>query len=189
MKPVDIVNDRIKQLILLAQNGDTEAFHELVILHDEKIMTLAYQLTQNTQDAEDLYQDVFLKAYRKIKTYKFKSRFYTWLYRITVNTAINTGRKSSNLPIDDESRLEKHQSTEWYADKDNLPSEDIMNDITKAVNTLPAKQKTVFVLKHFQGLKIREISNIIGSTEGTVKKYLFRAAGTLRTSLKGLNHV
>lgn len=188
LKPADIVDDRTKQLILLAQNGDTEAFHELVATHDKKIMTLAYQLTQNTQDAEDLYQEVFLKVYRKIKTYKFKSSFYTWLYRVTVNTFINLQRKASNLLIDDIRDMEKHQSGEWYVQNDHIPSDDIMNDISKAVNQLPAKQKTVFILKHFQGLKIKEISGIVGSTDGTVKKYLFRAAGTLKTLLKGLNH-
>jgi DNA-directed RNA polymerase specialized sigma subunit, sigma24 homolog len=76
----------IRQLIQLAQAGDSEAFHQLVVLHDEKIMTLAFQLTQNKTDAEDLYQEVFIKAYKSISKFRFQSAFYTWLYRITVNT-------------------------------------------------------------------------------------------------------
>ncbi len=188
MKPVEIVNERTKQLILLAQNGDSETFHELVALHDKQIMTLAYQLTQNTHDAEDLYQEVFLKAYRNIKSYKFKSSFYTWLYRITVNTAINMSRKSSNLPIDDMADIERDRSLIWFKQKENPHSKEIMNEVSTAVDLLPVKQKTVFILKHFQGLKIKDISKIIGSTEGTVKQYLFRAMGTLRISLKELNH-
>ena len=89
----------IRQLIQLAQAGDSEAFHQLVVLHDEKIMTLAFQLTQNKTDAEDLYQEVFIKAYKSISKFRFQSAFYTWLYRITVNTFYNLKRSQNKMPI------------------------------------------------------------------------------------------
>ncbi|MBC8215227.1 MAG: RNA polymerase sigma factor [Candidatus Marinimicrobia bacterium] len=178
------MDEKIRQLIFLAQDGNTEMFHELVALHDKRIMILAYQLTQNTQDAEDLCQDVFLKVYRNIKSYKFKSDFYTWIYRITVNTALNQKRKSSLLPITDIHEYENDPHMGWVSDVGDSPVIDIAPDIAIAVNRLPPKQKTVFVLKHFQGQKIREIAVILGCSEGTIKRYLFRAMEKLRTSLK-----
>jgi RNA polymerase sigma-70 factor (ECF subfamily) len=180
-----ILKNDIRQLIQLAQAGDSEAFHQLVAIHDEKIMTLAYQLTQNKYDAEDLYQEVFIKAYKSISKFRFQSAFYTWLYRITVNTFYNLKRTQNKMPIQEALEdgsdplmniTEKPEST---SDRD-----EIMKAVKAAANQLPDKQRTAFLLKHMQNLKIREISGIMGIGEGTVKKYLFRAMEKLRNELK-----
>ena len=90
---------KVQDLILDAKTGNAEAFHALVAYHDEKIMTLAFQLTQNKTDAEDLYQEVFIKAYKSLSKFRFQSAFYTWLYRITVNTFYNLKRSQNKMLI------------------------------------------------------------------------------------------
>ena len=179
----------IRQLIQLAQAGDSKAFHQLVALHDEKIMTLAFQLTQNTTDAEDLYQEVFIKAYKSISKFRFQSAFYTWLYRITVNTFYNLKRSQNKMPIlealEDGSDHLLNISEE---PNDSPERNEIIIAVKEAAEKLPQKQRTAFLLKHMQNLKIREISGIMGIGEGTVKKYLFRAMEKLRIELKDYRH-
>ncbi|MCH7612173.1 MAG: RNA polymerase sigma factor [Candidatus Marinimicrobia bacterium] len=182
------MTDKIKQLIKDAQNGDSHSFHQLVALHDEKIMVLAYQLMKNKQDAEDLYQDAFVKAYNNIRSFRFESSFYTWLYRITVNTALNMKRKMS--------RMRTQEPIENYDPIENIPEPvstnkrgEINRAIKAATNELPEKQRTAFILKYLQDLKIKDVSAIMGISEGTVKKYLFRAMEKMRIQLKEYRYV
>ena len=179
----------IRQLIQLAQAGDSKAFHQLVALHDEKIMTLAFQLTQNTTDAEDLYQEVFIKAYKSISKFLFQGAFYTWLYRITVNTYYKLKRSQNKMTIQE--KLEDgsdHLLNISEEPNDSPDRNEIIIAVKEAAEKLPQKQRTAFLLKHMQNLKIREISGIMGIGEGTVKKYLFRAMEKLRIELKDYQH-
>lgn len=180
------MNNETRQLILQAQAGNVQAFHDLVALYDGKIMSLALQLTRNQMDAEDLYQEVFLKAYKKINQFRFESEFYTWLYRITVNTALNLKRKLAYLPFRDADPDFPEDYQEWVSDQSFAAdqSAEIRSAVKQATLALPAKQRVVFLLKHMQNLKIREIAAIMGITEGTVKRYLFRAVEKLRKELK-----
>lgn len=179
------MDKEIRQLILEAQTGDAIAFQKLVARHDERIMTLAYQLTRNPQDAEDLYQEVFIKAYRSLKQFQFKSEFYTWLYRITVNTFHNLNRKLSKFKYQEEEKLSDSPINQIPDEEDRTSDrQEIMAAVKEAAQKLPVKQKTVFMLKHLQGLKIREIAVIMEIGEGTVKKYLFRAMEKLRQDLE-----
>lgn len=177
-----------KQLILNAQSGDSNAFHRLVAMHDERIMVLAYQLMKNEQDAEDLYQESFVKAYKSLHTFRLESSFYTWLYRITVNTAINMKRKLARLrlqePREDFDPLDKIAES-----SNNENSGEIIKAIKIAADTLPEKQRTVFILKYLQKMKIKEIGVIMDIGEGTVKKYLFRAMEKMRKELKEYRYV
>jgi len=184
------VDEHIKKLIISAQGGDADAFHDLVKLHDERIMILAYQLTHNEYDAEDLYQEVFFKVYKKINSFRFQSEFYTWLYRITVNTAYNFKRKEGKIKTVEP--LENSDSPfDWIADKSNndMDQKEIREAISNALEDLPHQQRTVFILKHLQKLKIKDISLILNISDGTVKKYLFRAMEKLRGSLKEYRYV
>ena len=185
------MDNNTKHLILLAQSGDHAAFHKLVALHDERIMILAYQMTKNEKDAEDLYQDVFLKAFKYIKQFEFRSEFYTWLYRITVNTAYNFHRKRSRMHIVDSGPGNDYDPINWIAaeEKDETPSNEVRTAVKECLNILPKQQRTVFILKHLQKLKIKDIAAIMGVSEGTVKKYLFRAMEKLRVALKEYRHV
>lgn len=179
------LENNITTLILEAQGGNTEAFHELVSYHDERVMTLALQLTRDKQDAEDLYQEVFMKAYKAIGFFCLKSEFFTWLYRITVNSFYNLQRKASRIQ-QQESLDPEIDSTHDIAD-DSIPSaanEEIQDAVTNALNQLPIQQKTAFVMKHHEGLKIREIATIMNLSDGTVKRYLFRAIEKLRPMLQ-----
>lgn len=179
----------IRQLIQLAQAGDSEAFHQLVVLHDEKIMTLAFQLTQNKTDAEDLYQEVFIKAYKSISKFRFQSAFYTWLYRITVNTFYNLKRSQNKMPIQEVLEDGSDHLLNISEEPNDFPERnEIIIAVKEAAEKLPQKQRTAFLLKHMQNLKIREISGIMGISEGTVKKYLFRAMEKLRIELKDYRH-
>ncbi len=182
------MTDKIKQLIKDAQNGDSYSFHQLVALHDEKIMVLAYQLMRNKQDAEDLYQEAFVKAYKNIQAFRFESSFYTWLYRITVNTALNMKRKMS--------RMYTQEPIENYDPIENIPQPgstnkhgEINRAIKAATDELPEKQRTAFILKYLQNMKIKDIAAIMDIGEGTVKKYLFRAIEKMRIQLKEYRYV
>ena len=176
------MKNEIRQLIQLAQAGDSEAFHQLVALHDEKIMTLALQLTRHRQDAEDLYQEVFLKAYKNIESFRMESSFYTWLYRIMVNAFLNHQRKEEKITIQESSR-ELPNPVESISAQPQ-PDTEVSERINQILMALPKQQKTVFILKHFQGLKIREISDMMNISSGTIKKYLFRAMEKMRFGLK-----
>ncbi|MFQ6614594.1 MAG: RNA polymerase sigma factor [Fidelibacterota bacterium] len=184
------MDENTKQLILEAQQANREAFHQLVAQHDERIMTLALQLTKNRQDAEDLYQDVFLKAFRKIHQFRFESEFYTWLYRITVNTAYNLSRKRSRIQVADPRSGDERDPLTLIPGDDRTDDHatEIMQQVRKALQELPKQQQIVFILKHLQNLKIKDIAAIMGISDGTVKKYLFRAVEKLRAQLKEIRY-
>ncbi|MBT3299434.1 MAG: RNA polymerase sigma factor [Candidatus Marinimicrobia bacterium] len=173
---------KVQDLILDAKTGNAEAFHALVAYHDEKIMTLALQLTRHRQDAEDLYQEVFLKAYKNIESFRMESSFYTWLYRIMVNAFLNHQRKEEKITIQESSR-ELPNPVESISAQPQ-PDTEVSERINQILMALPKQQKTVFILKHFQGLKIREISDMMNISSGTIKKYLFRAMEKMRFGLK-----
>jgi len=176
------VKPEVQHLILDAKTGNAEAFHALVAYHDEKMMTLALQLTRHQQDAEDLYQEVFLKAYRYIGSFRMESSFYTWLYRIMVNSFLNHQKKEGKMEIQEPS-LDFPDPIEALP-ADPAPDKEIANQINHLLSSLPKQQKTVFILKHLQGLKIREISEVMDISSGTIKKYLFRAMEKMRSDLK-----
>jgi RNA polymerase sigma-70 factor (ECF subfamily) len=185
------VNEETRQLIISAQEGDDVAFHKIVAMYDERIMLLALQITQNQQDAEDVYQETFIKTYKNLKKFRFESEIYTWMYRIAVNTAYNFKRKQSKIQLveptqsDDRDRVDQIPETN--------PADDSTKEFNKAVreslHLLPRQQRTVFILKHLQNLKIKDIANILNISDGTVKKYLFRAVEKLQVALKEYNYV
>lgn len=180
------MDDKTTQLIINAQTGDAESFHQLVALHDDRIMALAFQLSKNQSDAEDIYQDVFVKAWKSIKSFRMESEFFTWLYRITVNTFLTHQKKISRMNIQDSDSDSGYDPLDWVQSSpdDTQKSEEINASVQLAIKSLPEKQKTAFILKHMQHLKIREIANIMDISEGTVKKYLFRAMEKMRIELK-----
>jgi len=184
------VNEETRQLIIAAQEGDDNAFHEIVALHDERIMLLALQITQNEQDAEDVYQETFIKTYRNLKKFRFESEIYTWMYRIAVNTAYNFKRKESKIqmiePTQSDNRDHIDQITESNSNDDS--SQEFTKAVRASLHLLPKQQRTVFILKHLQNLKIKDIASILNISDGTVKKYLFRAVEKLQVALKEYNY-
>ena len=174
------MDEQTVTLIRTAQGGDQRAYQQLVAMYDSRIMALALQLLRNKEDAEDIYQEVFLKAWRNLGSFEFKSDFFTWLYRITTNTCYSyrTGKQRhhlENIPLE-----------EGYHDAyiDVAPARDEQQEsILQAVDELPPKQRTVFVLRYYQGHKVADIAVLLGLTTGTVKRYLHRATHKLRKDL------
>ena len=179
-------------LIKRAQRGNLRAFEELVCLYDAKVLKIIYSMINNIEDSRDIYQEVFIKVFRSIGRFKFQSEFYTWLFRIVINTCITYRKQRTKQQhvFFDETAIEN--SEHWkIVDAHSIqnPEEQFINtelshQITASINELSAKQKSVFVLRHYHGYKLKEIAEILKCSEGTVKNYLFRATQRLRNSLK-----
>ena len=173
------------ELINMAVSGDALAFDELVCRYDKMVLAIAVKYAEDNDDAKDIYQDVFIRVYRGLKKFKFESEFSTWLFRITTNVCLTYSsqkKKKKFVSIFNEED-EENESISGLQDQENTPekftaSSEIFENINSAVNHLPPKQKMIFILKHFEGYKLREISEIMDIKEGTVKKYLF-ASGSV----------
>ncbi|MEA3499938.1 MAG: sigma-70 family RNA polymerase sigma factor [Candidatus Marinimicrobia bacterium] len=172
-------------IIKRAQAGDMVAFEQIVRNYEERVLMIAIKIAKNEQDAEDIAQNVFITIFRKIDSFKFKSSFYSWLYRITMNTAFNhiKTRKYDEF-LTNEENDEKNLAITNNDSTDISEGEVFQKALKNALNKLPEKQRTVFVMKYNQQLKIKEIASILDLHQGTVKKYLFRANEKLRILLK-----
>ena len=138
------------------------------------------QILKNKEDAEDIYQEMFMKAWRNLPSFEFKSDFYTWLYRIAINSCYSyrTGKQRYHL---ENIALEEGYHDVYIEHKPDRT--DQQEYIIAAVDALPQKQKTVWVMRYYQGHKIKEIAVLMGLTSGTVKRYLHRATLKLRKDL------
>ncbi len=175
-------------LIRHACKGDIDAFRRLFEENNRRIFFLALDLTGNIHDAEDLTQEVFISAFSSLEKFRGESRFSSWLYRITINLWINRRRKKSleifNRKINS-SELERMQKTDNSSlDPERCAESALVElNIKKALERLSAKERSIFVLKHYHDLKLKEISEILGISLGTVKSTLFRAMRRLRKEL------
>ena len=180
-------------LIIQAQKGDQNAFEALVYRYDRSVLSIALKYSNNEDDAKDLYQEVFIRVYRSIKGFRFQSEFSTWLFRITTNVCLTYKSRSKEhlkVSIDKDYDDEENEfSTKKELVYDGLSPEEISSGanlreiVNAAVESLSPKQKMTFVLKHYEGYKIREIAEMLNCKEGTVKKYLFDATKNLRKKL------
>ena len=176
-----------------AQNGNTEALRLLFEDNRQKIFSLAFQYVKNVEDAEDILQETFIKAYRSLDKFQSRNgtRFSPWLYRIGINCSIDYLRRNKNRRL-------KHSDTD---DLDNFSSgsgnsssepeqtrdrKEIREKIDQTLNRLSGRQKMIFILKHYQELTTAEIAEYLGCSEGSVKRQLFRAVQTVKQHLKGL---
>jgi RNA polymerase sigma-70 factor (ECF subfamily) len=179
-------------LIRRAQRGNLKAFEDLVKRYDEKIMRMIFNMVNDVEDTRDIYQEVFLKAYQSIAKFRFASEFYTWLYRIAVNTCINFRKRKTIIQHDsldnyldaNNDNWQIHKTSENRNPEELLINKELSEQIQKSIDGLSAKQKSVFVLKHYQGYKLSEIAVIMSCSEGTIKNYMFRAVQKLKGSLK-----
>lgn len=179
------------ETIRAAQEGDTKAFDELVRIYDRQVFKIAYDITGNTHDAHDVFQETFLRAFSKISTFRFDSSFKTWLLRIAINLSKNHYKKQRlkkwfSLGSDYETPLcgMQNKENEEFADPDRqLESRETMTMIHNALAQLSENQRIVFVLKHMHGYKVKEIAEKTGYSEGTVKTHLFRGTRKLKNVL------
>jgi len=182
-------------LIHQAKQGNENAFEQLVYKYDRTVLSIALKYTGNTDDAKDLYQEVFIRVYRGINNFQFRSEFSTWLYRITVNVCLSYKSRSKehlNVSIeeDEDSDFTRDHSEqliyEGSSPDEEAEGSELAEIVNAALETLSPRQKVTFVLKHYEGYKIREIAEILECKEGTVKKYLFDAIKNLRKKLSGI---
>jgi RNA polymerase sigma-70 factor (ECF subfamily) len=183
------------ELIREAQRGNHAAFEELVRQYDGPVLRLAYHMTRSEQDAQDIYQEAFLKAYRNIGNFRFECSFYTWIYRIVTNLCLDHLRKRQVRKEDSgvvtDSDGESFDTLDQVADVRSgaSPEKDLMRRelgrrIAKALQKLTPRERMVFEMKHYQGLKLRTIGEILNTTEETAKNTLFRGTQKLRAALK-----
>ncbi len=192
-------SDEEKLLIEQAQSGDRMAFEELIRRHDREILRLAFHMLGNREEAREVFQETFLKAYRSLSRFRFESSFYTWIYRIATNVGLDHLRKRQTLKeeISYESDSEAHPdrpalkdtlaATTYYSNPERrLYGKEVGARIQEALKTLSEKERLVFELRHYQGLRLKMIGEIMGSTEETAKNYLFRATQKLRSHLSAV---
>jgi RNA polymerase sigma-70 factor, ECF subfamily len=185
------------ELIREAQRGNHAAFEELVRQYDAPVLRLAYHMTRSEQDAQDIYQEAFLKAYRNINNFRFECSFYTWIYRIVTNLCLDYLRKrqvrKEDSAVISDSDGETYDLLDQVADVRSgaSPEKDLMRRelggrIAKALDKLTPRERMVFEMKHYEGLKLRTIGEILNTTEETAKNTLFRGTQKLRAALRDM---
>jgi RNA polymerase sigma-70 factor, ECF subfamily len=182
------------ELVMQAQRGDMNAFEQLVVRHDKRVLTIAAGYVNSADDAKDIYQEVFLRVYKSLPKFQFKSEFSTWLYRITTNVCLShRARKNKQTHAsldhgledeDGQSNLLKDSLSHPATADQQTHDAEIRLRVEHALKKLSPRQRMVFTMKHYEGYKLKEIAVMMKCKEGTVKKYLFEATTRLRKQLK-----
>lgn len=174
------------KIIRKAAQGDRLAFRELVLEHSHAMFRLAWRLTSDETAAEDIVQEAFIKAWRKIGNFRMESSFKSWLHRITVNTAMDYLRKQSRR------KQFETEEPQWDPGLQSaeMPTHDVQIDIRKqteaAMMDLSEVERSALLLKHFEGHSIIEIAQILEITTGACKQAIFRAVKKMRIALRPL---
>src|SRR6267378_3540839 len=172
-----------QSLIRHAQAGDRAAFEALVHRYDRDVLRLALNVLRRPEDARDVYQEAFLKVYKNLHRFRFECGFYTWVYRIVTNVCLDHMRRRHSRPEDQAPEVVpggEAGSTDFFdRQREN-------RDTAAALERLSPRERMVFEMKHYQGLKLRAIGEVLGTSEETVKNSLFRATRKLRAQLEGL---
>ena len=170
-------------LVRLCQNGDVAAFEELFHRHQGRVYSVTRRMMNNEEDAEDLVQEIFLKAYQKIDKFKYTSAFSTWLYRLAVNQCIDQLRKRKNsvnaMPLE-EAILQVDEDTP----EDHALLDDRNRQIWSAINSLRDKERAIIILKDIEGLSYKEIAEVFKCSLGRVKSRLHEARQKLKAILE-----
>ena len=184
-------------LVREAQRGDRAAFEELVRQYDHAVLRLAMHLTGSEHEAQDIYQDAFLKAYKNIGSFRFECSFYTWIYRIVTNLCLDHLRRKQvrkeDAPVAVDSEGQPYDVLDQVPDgrAGANPERDLMRrelgkHIGQALEQLSAKERMVFELRHYHGMKLRTVGEMLNTTEETAKNTLFRATQKLRGALASM---
>ena len=187
--PLDCYDDT--ELIELFQNGDTAAFDTLFTRYQKRTYRLVQRFVSNPEDASDLTQDAFIRAYQGLGDFKSQCQFYSWLYRITVNLCIDFLRKKSRSEVllydsDDSGELPMANIADPRSESPAkaLENKELRAHIRRAVRRLPPKQRQIFILRHWNGLSLKDIAAVVGRSDGTVKAHLLHAHRNLRKHLR-----
>jgi len=170
-------------LINRFKGGELSAFEDVVRKYQDRVYNLCRYMIQDAHDAQDAAQDVFLKAYRNLKTFKPDASLYTWLYRIAVNTCLDYKKKSRPEQAEDESVIDDLTSTEPSPEQ-RYQSKEIGQAIQLALQKLPESLRAAIVLKEIEDLSYEEIAEVLHTSIGTVKSRVSRAREELRRLLR-----
>ena len=179
------------ELVLKSQQGDVHAFDMLVERYHQKIYGLTYNMTSNREDAEDLTQEIFIKAFEALPRFKGKSSFYTWLYRIGVNKTINYRKKRNRKralsldSFDQDIKLDDayHDLTAKGSPLRSISLSELQKKLNEALQGLSEKHRTVVVMHDMQGIPHDEIAKVVGASVGTVRSRLFYARRQMQNEL------
>ena len=184
------VNSEMDSLVRAAQRGDQDAFEQLVRAYDQSVLRLAMNLLRSPEDARDVYQEAFLRVYKNLHTFRFDCSFHTWLYRIVTNICLDQLRKrkvrkeetavveTSDGMID---RMESYEEEAAEANPErSMWNRELKQRIESALVGLTPRERMVFELRHYQGLRLRNIGEMLGTTEEAAKNCLFRATQKMR---------
>ena len=187
------VTSHVDSLIRAAQRGDQDAFEQLVRAYDQSVLRLAMNLLRSAEDARDVYQEAFLRVYKNLDSFRFDCSFHTWLYRIVTNICLDQLRKRKvrkeepSIIETPEGPLDRMDAFEEDgADSDperSMWNRQLRAKIETALQDLTPRERMVFELRHYQGLRLRNIGEMLGTTEEAAKNCLFRATQKMRAVL------
>ena len=182
-------------LIRAAQQGDQVAFEQLVRAYDQSVLKLAMNLLRSAEDAADVYQEAFLRVFKNLKSFRFDCSFHTWLYRIVTNLCLDHLRKRKVRKEEPavvqtaEGSMDRLDSlAEERADGDpqrTLLTGELKDKIQTVLSELTPRERLVFEMRHYQGMRLRAIGEVLGTTEEAAKNCLFRATQKMRSALGG----
>ncbi len=184
--PLEFKDD---QLVGLAKSGDRKAFEMLVERYKQKAYQIAFHHIRDREEAKDISQEAFLRAFTQLKRFDLRSSFYTWFYRILVNLCIDYQRRSRRFiwqPLEEKENQEggNPMTSENPTSPDqHLSAEEMSRRVAVTLKELPPNQRKAFILRNHEGLSIREIAEVMRSAEGTIKVHLHRAVMALRRDL------
>ena len=185
------------ELIRAAQRGDGAAFEQLVQHYDGAVLRIAVHLTGSREDGQDIYQEAFLRAYVNLPRFRFECSFFTWIYRIVTNLCLDHLRRkrlsnrfrSTTTSAEGEEQEVLDRLPDWRASASPeraLTGRLLREHIVSALNTLSPRERMVFEMKHYHGLRLKTVAGILKTTEGTARNTLFRATHKLRLRLAHL---
>jgi RNA polymerase sigma-70 factor, ECF subfamily len=177
-------------LVREAQSGNRAAFAQLVHTYDQRVLRLALRLTGSESDAQDIHQETFLRVYKKLDGFRFECSFATWIYRIVTNVCLDhlrrnqARKKNGGVEVSDDYFLDNLSDDRRGNNPEHqLLDQELNAHILRALERLTPRERLVFDLKHFQGLKLRSVGEILNASEGSVKMTFFRATRKLRFQL------
>ncbi|MFP5265229.1 MAG: RNA polymerase sigma factor [Blastocatellia bacterium] len=179
------------RLVERAKEGDHEAFCDLAKFHERRVYSLAMYYCHDSHDAEDLSQEVWLKAYKAIAGFRGESSFFTWLRQIMINTFLNHRRPATikiggeEAPVkvellDPSENFDSPPASHVHDAEERIHNKILAGKVIQALGELTAQQRLIFILKHCEGMTYEEISQSLGCSTGAVKKSLFRTVNSLR---------
>ncbi|MAL00940.1 MULTISPECIES: RNA polymerase sigma factor RpoE [Alcaligenaceae] len=180
------------ELVARVQRGDKRAYDLLVLKYQRKIMRLLSRMIREPSEVEDVAQEAFIKAYRALPQFRGDSAFYTWLYRIAINTARNWQASSQRRPMsssivsneDDETFDQIDNLTDISTPESVLASRQVISTVNEAIDALPEELRTAIVLREIEGMSYEDIAQAMGCPIGTVRSRIFRAREAIAAQLR-----